>query len=628
MVNSSSTLKACKKVVRGGISYIYRKWRRSKELVKERWAERGLKEKTLRPTISPYLLLLPFLLLAPTTLAQYNTNWDITNFHSDIEINKDSSITITEHITADFSREKHHGIFRNIPISYRDSYENKFSIKLNIQEITDKNGTPIPYKKSYQGDNINLKIGDPNTLVNKPTTYLIKYKVTRALLDKKDWDEIYWNINGQGWGVPMKSVSATVTLPNNFKQENLGSICFTGQYGSKKQNCTAKVKNGNTLEFKSTNELKPYEGLTIGGHFPKGSVKFPSTTQKLLWFIRDNFMLALPLLVLIFLYHLWYTRGRDPETRTTIVPQYKPPKNLTPTEVGTIIDEKVDSHDISATIIDLAIRGFLTIKESKEKKLFFFNTTEYTFILKNPFDHIMNKSTSLKPHEKATLESMFEGKQEVKLSDLTNKFYKDIPTIKDKVYKQLIENGYFPHNPEKIRKSYLITGVTILFISFFFSSLIIMFIGLASAISFIATGIIVIAFSFIMPRKTKKGAETYIYIKGFEEYIATAEKDRIKFYEDEKILFEQILPYAMVLGVGRKWAEAFKDIYETPPSWYQGHSWDSFNTIYLLDRMNSLNSSMGSTFTSSPRSASGGGSSFGGGGFSGGGFGGGGGGAW
>ena len=137
-----------------------------------------------------------------------------------------------------------------------------------------------------------------------------------------------------------------------------------------------------------------------------------------------------------------------------------------------------------------------------------------------------------------------------------------------------------------------------------------------------------------MPAKTKKGAEAKWQVLGLEEFIRTAETDRIKFQEKENI-FQKLLPYAMALGLAEKWTTAFKDIIKTPPNWYQSSDpnfMNGFNTMYLYHSLNSMTTTANTVMTSSPRSSSSGSwsgsSGFGGGGFSGGGFGGGGGGSW
>lgn len=344
-----------------------------------------------------------------------------------------------------------------------------------------------------------------------------------------------------------------------------------------------------------------------------------------MWFLTDNWGFFLPILTFIIFYYLWYTRGRDPSTsRNTIMPIYTPPDNLSPSEVGTLIDETVDMRDISSAIIDLAVRGYLKINETKEKK-FLTESTTYEFELLKDFE----SDSTLQKHERMLLSAIFSSGNSRKLKDLENEFYTSLPGIKDQIYDQLVKKGYFPAAPDKVRNAYSILGYVLLGGCVFGISVLIIFFSVSVIIGLALSGIIILIFAKRMPAKTKKGVDTYILIKGLEEYINTAEKDRIKFQEKENI-FEKLLPYALTLGIAAKWAGAFEGLYKNPPSWYTSNDpnfHSNFSSLYLYSRLDHISTNMQSTFTSSPRSASGGGSGFSGG-FSGGGFGGGGGGSW
>ncbi len=318
----------------------------------------------------------------------------------------------------------------------------------------------------------------------------------------------------------------------------------------------------------------------------------------------------------MFYFYLWWTRGREPEGRKTIIAQYKPPDNITPGELGILIDQKVDMKDISATVIDLATRGFLKIEEIETKKIIF-KGKDYKFIKKKNYQD----DKSIKRHEEEILEGIFGySKKEVLLSDLKEKFYTHLPKVKKYLYQEVVMHGYFKVNPDKVRQIYLgieigfgIIG-TFLFIAFS-STAVIMSIWTSSAI--------IIVFSFFMPKRTKEGTLAYEHAQGLKEYIYTAERYRMEFAEKEKI-FEKLLPYAMIFGIAGIWAKKFKDIYKEAPDWYVGAYPGRFSTTSFTNSMNSMSKGMGSTFRSAPS----GGSGMGGGGFSGSGFGGGGGGGW
>ncbi len=335
----------------------------------------------------------------------------------------------------------------------------------------------------------------------------------------------------------------------------------------------------------------------------------------------------------MFFFNLWWKRGRDPSTgRDTIMPEYKPPEGLTPAEAGTILDERLDMQDISATIIDLAVRGYIKITETEDKKLFFSETSHEFELLKS----IDNEE--LQSYEKEILKAFFGIYPSIKatcsLATLKNSFYQHLPAINKNIYASVVKNGYFQQSPEQVRNIYAGVGIALialpifLFVFFMNSG-----IAITLPIGLVVSGLIILAFSRIMPARTTKGVEMRRRILGLEEFIRTAEKDRLAFQEKENI-FEKILPYALALGVAEKWAKVFDGLSMTQPSWYQGGTGfgPNFSTYIFIRHMQQLNRNMNTVFQSAPRSygsrgAWSGSSGFGGG-FSGGGFGGGGGRLW
>lgn len=576
------------------------------------------------------IILLCCILFSQNTIHAYGWDWEIDSFESNIVIQEDSSIIVTEKAVADFSREEHHGYLAIIPIRYKNQYGHDFALRFKVLEIKDENGTAWPYEEIHEGDNVQLKIGDPVKYLNKPSTFIISYKIERAITQFDDHKELYWNVTGNEGEVQIENATSTITLPNKVKTSDLRAKCYTGKTGSSEEACSIAI-NGNTIKIAATRTLNPLEGLTIVVGFPKDAVANPGFSQEAIWFLADNWGYILPVLTFGIFYYIWLKRGRDPKiNRNTIVPMYTPPDNLRPSEIGAIIDERVDIRDITSSIIDFAVRGYLEIIEKKEKK-FFIITTEYEFKKLKDFSNDSN----LESYEKQILEGIFDNSDHIKLSDLKNKFYEYLPKIRNKIYEIIVKKSYFPASPEKTRQNYLILGIIIIAGSFLTMSFLSVYLPLSFIFGSLLSGGIIIAFSKFMPAKTKKGVEVYYKILGLEEFINTAEKDRMKFQEKENI-FEKLLPYAMALGVAEKWTKAFEGLYINPPNWYKSsdtsfHS--HFSSVNLYTRLNRLSTNMSSTFVSSPRSsgsgssASRGGSGFSGG-FSGGGFGGGSRGAW
>ena len=443
-------------------------------------------------------------------------------------------------------------------------------------------------------------------------------------------------MTGNNWPVPIQQVSATITLPS----EAITKVaCFEGSYGST-SNCESRQLNKTTAAFTS-NDLGFNEGLTVVVGYPKGLVPIiiippPEnplaglfTTQSLATFIIT--LLAGAGLVILF----WFRRGRDywvkrrfaddPLARheikpigshETIVVEYSPPENLRPAEIGTLMDEKADTADVTATIVDLASRGFLTIKEIEKKWLF--RSTDYELTK-------MKKDTSeLVSFEKELLDRIFGDGETVKLSELKTKFYQDLKVVKDELYKDMVSKKFFYENPESVRRKYMFIGLggailggVLLFFGFNVPLVVLIPFALGASL----TGAVLIVISNFMPRKTAYGREMYRRTRGYALFVTRAEKYRQQFFE-KKNLFNEVLPYAIVFGVTEKFAKAFKDMGIEPqqPSWYTGSR--PFNTALFGASMANFSNSVGSAMAAAP-----GGSGFSGGG-SGGGFGGGGGGSW
>ena len=555
----------------------------------------------------------------------------IGSFDVTIKINSDASIQVSEQIKLDFDNlPGKHGIFRDIPIKYAARGGN-FNLRISDISVSDENGTLYPYTISYPSNTIQIKIGDPDKLVSGQILYIINYKINRAINYFDDHDELYWNATGNEWQVPIEKSSAKVILPNPIEKMQAQAACFAGDFGSQAP-CLGidyeyQTDNQvNAVIFTQPSLFTPDQSLTIVVGWPKGIVAQPSVLQNIFDTLKDNWILVLPLFTLIIMFYLWRTRGRDPKGRGTIIAQYEAPDNLTPAQIGTLIDERVDQKDISSEIIYLATKGYLKITRT-ENKGFIFKHEDYLLEkLKEPDD--------LQNFDKKIIDGLFShgDHKTVKLSDLKNIFYKELPDVKNKIFDSLILSGYFPEKPSKTQGKYIIIGALLLFGTTLFAKLLGGIIGTFAIGSLIASGIIIIIFGTVMPVKTKRGVDAKEYILGLKEYLQVAEKDRIKFHnapEKNPEHFEKLLPYAMILGVEREWAEQFKNIYNQPPSWYSDSLGGTFNSIILISALNNFNhSSQAAMFSAPGGGAAGGGSGFGGGGFSGGGFGGGGGGSW
>jgi uncharacterized membrane protein len=535
----------------------------------------------------------------------------IKSFDTQIVVNLDSSVSVTETIVYDSEGLQKHGIFRDItPVSSEGE-----PMEIKSVSVVDENGAPYQWQRQTNDGDVRLKIGDPERTFRGEKTYVIKYDAMNAVAHG-DIDEIYWNVTGSNWPFSIEQTSARVLLPSGASVTQ--QSCYIGAKGS-----TEGCSSGEF--FSSDRALSAGEGMTVAVGFPSGVVEeyVPTLKDKVLKLLSVWWPLLLPIITFIVMYRKWDKKGRDPKGKGVIVPQYDVPDQLTPLEVGAILHEKVKTDIISAEIVYMAIKGYIRITQLNKKFLKIINNKDYELEL------LIQSSDIQHDFDRKIIKGIFGPSpitgQVKKISDLKNIFFMEIPAIEKSVSKSLLDKKYYAHLSTNAYKM-PVAGIVVLLISFFSSNAIG---GLQTFLVVLGSIIVTIGiwalFQKLMPSKTIKGVETKEYLLGLKEYLRIAEKDRLAFHnapDKNPELFEKLLPYAMVFGVEELWAKEFEGIYVTPPVWYVG-AYDTFSVAHFGRDMASLDSFVTKAVSSTPSS-----SGSGGGGFSGGGGGGGGGGSW
>ena len=582
-----------------------------------------------------FSIFLIFFFVAKVVFGQ--SSYIINNFNSAIKIEKTGEVKIAETIDVDFLNIEKHGIFRDIPYIYEDENGNKTYSKVEVVQVL-QDGRVATVKKSNNGSFLNLRIGDADKEISGKHKYVIMYTASGVLASFENYDELYWNITGNGWDAPIASTTAIITTSQDAI---ISGDCYEGMYLSE-EICGNQIENSSNVKFWTTRKLLAGEGMTVvagleKGVFPIITVERPKTFFENLFSPPSIFIFFITLFSgILFLIKLWNKYGRDSWYRgisgmmgkkateevkpigahEPVVVEYAPPEKLPPAIVGVLADERADTLDITATIIDLASRGFLKITEIP--KSWIFGKVDYLL------SEISKDRSKLFGYEKELLTRLF-SKNEIKTSELKTTFYDDLAKVKEKLYEELISKKYFPHNPNNERNKYLIIGFLMIFAGIFTgvfaaSSEIAIFTSFGIAIAIL--GIITLVISRFMSKRTAVGRELFRRIKGYRLFIDQAESYKQKFFENKNI-FTEVLPYAIVFGLTEKFAKAMKDIGLKPqnPSWYTGVH--AFSLTNFSSSVNDFSSSMSTAIASTPSSSGGGG-----GGSSGGGFGGGGGGSW
>jgi Predicted membrane protein (DUF2207) len=544
------------------------------------------------------------------------------HFDEQIFVRTDGTIDVTETIEAQFIGSWH-GIYRTIPVEYSDPHGLNYTLFIEDVSATDDVGQKLKLEQNREGRYVKFKIYVP-AAEDATRTITLHYRVLDAIRFFADHDELYWNVTGDEWQNAIELVTARIVLPEGVT--GLHAIAYTGVFGSHAQDAQVEI-GSNYVQIRSSRRLGYRQGLTAVVGFDKGFVQPPSAGEQFMRLLRSNLPLFIPVIAFFVMLWLWWTRGRDP-ARNAISVQYDPPDKLTPGECGTLVDNEAAMRDITATLVDLAVKGYMTIEQKDESHLLgLTHSKEYIFHLKKP----PAEWDSARSHEQEMLSALFDdgATTDVRLSDLQNHFYTHLPAIRDRIFNALMSDGYYLHRPDTVKQGYMGAGILIGFLMTAGTRFLSAITGIASGtwvIAGLATGAVIAIFGWFMSARTITGARALEKVLGFEEFLGRVEKDQIERLQKTPELFEKFLPYAMALQVEKKWVQAFSGIAMQPPQWYQGTYGSGFTPYFLVNDLNSMSMQAGSVMASAPRSS--GGSGFGGGGGSGGGFGGGGGGGF
>jgi uncharacterized membrane protein YgcG len=598
-------------------------------------------------------------------------------FKSDIEVLESSDLIITETIKVFANgQDIRSGIFRAIPNTYVSKQGVKFRVQYEILEIL-RDGSIENYHQKKENGYSYIYLGSENYfLPSGDYTYTIKYKTNKQIGYFDEFDEIYWNVNGNNWNFTTEKIEATITLPKGADIENY--TAYTGAYGETNKDYKVIQIADNIVKFESTKMFNPKENMTVAVGWPKGIVYEPDTQEKILEFFKDNMIVFIGLLgtLLAFLVHLanWKKVGVDPDTGT-IIPMFKPMKGLSPSAMRYILKMNVDDKAFTAALVSIATKGALTIE--KKSKIY--------HLIKTPAANV----TELTKSELCIVNSLFSSGNTFKLTNSKHSQLSSAMRIFNDAEKDLHEETYF-----KLNRKHLIAGIVlsfltiasmfilrgstlnfgsllqftpVLFIGFmmfrniksFLKNIIgivfgvmFLFIFFVSSNTSIMTSfevivmviiifvliIINLLFAYLMKAPTLFGRKEMDKIEGFKMYLKTAEEERLDSLnvpDKTPQLFEKYLPYAIALDCENQWSKKFENIIQnaidtgtyTQPIWYIGGS-RGFNPGNFTNDIGRRFNNAVNTSSTAPSQRSSGGGGISGGGFSGGGGGGGGGGGW
>jgi len=629
-----------------------------------------------------------FLLLAavlPASAEEF-----ISSYHSIVEVAKDGTLTVTEAITARAEGDRiKRGIFRDFPLYALDKDGNRTKVGFKVLSV-ERDGAPEDWHTENIDGGIRIYTGNADRLL--PTgehIFQITYTTDRQIRYFDSYDELTWNVTGNGWQFPMREISATISLPQGARPTD--TAVFTGKLGATGKDARI-LTEGNDVFFASTRPFYPGEGMTVAVKLPKGVLDPPSASQQREWWLRDRLALIIAglglLIVLAYYYRAWAAVGRDP-VAGVIVPRWHPPEGLSPALVNYVDGRGFADGGwtaLSATALDLAVKGFVTIEDLKNGLII--RRTEKKIEDSLPVGQRTLLSSIGAPGNSLTIDKANGATVQKVGSDFRasiekehrGKYYRsnsgfivgglvlsfgiivatlifgsfdeaDIGTIISLAMAAVffaVSATIFGKQRRRGRGILSrLGGIVFMAISGFLAfSLIAGVVGRiffehvhdANTLAVVALALIVLVnvlFVLVMGAPTPLGRQLMDAIEGLRLYLTVAEKDRMNMQGAPQMSpqhFETLLPYAVALGVEKPWSKAFETWLAAAsagaaayaPTWYNGN-YNSFG-----DRIGGFSSSMASTIASTiPAPPSSSSSSFsGGGGSSGSGGGGGGGGGW
>jgi hypothetical protein len=626
------------------------------------------------------LVALGVLLGLPTAALAADTE-HIVSFTAAYDVQADGGMDVTETLVWDFGGGEHHGIKRYVITQqgYQNSTTQHRVYEMSDVRATSPSGAPADVDVSELGANTVIRVGDPNQTVAGTQTYVIRYHLAHVVNGFPDHVELFWNVTGDQTSIPTDKVSVTVHGPAAVTR----AACFYGAQGATTQ-CAAQpgatatfsagpipayqqvsvVSSFPTSAFTDTSPDLRSGGTDTSGSFSEGGSTLSPGVARAVSLLGVGAGITVPVLAAALMGFLVWTRGRD-EQYAGLTPgltpvggaegqvvrgsrpgavavQFQPPQGVQPGMVGTIIDETANTIDVSATVVDLAVRGFLTVREVPGAGMFSRTDWELTALPPPAGEELLT-------YEQVLLNGIFRDSNPVLLSALKNHFATTLSSVQSDMYAEVVRRGWFRKSPQSQRRAWTGLGTVLLFLGvgsgWFFglhSSDVDARAGLGLpvpsgiilAAGLVIAGLIVNLLGRRMAARTASGSAVLAQSLGFKQYLLTAEANQIAFDEAANI-FSRYLPFAIVFGVADRWAKVFADVAQAAaaagqtmvmPSWYVFGPGGFGGFQDIASGVDSFSTTASGTFTSTPGSS--GSSGFGGGGFSGGGGGGGGSGSW
>jgi hypothetical protein len=396
----------------------------------------------------------------------------------------------------------------------------------------------------------------------------VTYTVDGAVIDLGDHQEARWQV-ASGWDVDVVFLRASFIAPDPPER----IVCLAGALGSTSPCEAAATDHGQVLRVVQQN-LKAGNRIDLSVGLPAGTVpanaRFDGASARAGAFaitpVSGAGLGLLTLLVLGGFLLLWRARGRDGKALATDIGpvdvlmrdgervSFASPDGVLPGQIGTVVDERVDPADITATVIDLAVRNYLYIARRDQG---------WVIVRRNAPDD------ALTGYERAVLDAVLPaGKDQVSVTDLSTV---DLGPVREALYTDVVARQWFTHRPDREHGGWAMAGAGLVAAGVAATVVLALTVGHALlGIALVIGGIAVFLGARWMPARTKRGSVLVQQVRGLLTYLRTAEPGSIP-DGDRELVFSRSLPYAVVLGNPEQWLSRFG---ESGLYWYEGATAD------------------------------------------------------
>jgi hypothetical protein len=460
-----------------------------------------------------------------------------------LKVERDGLLSVEETITV----RKGERLNRDSPLRIKTS-DDQDRVFVIVDPRLEGNGSA-----EATADSFTVRVGEGKSV--------LRYKVDGAVIDIGNKQEVRWQI-AAGWDAKLGLLKATFIAP----ERPVSVTCLGGARGSDTLCARARTESNGVTRVDMQN-LNAGDRVDLAIGLPGGTVpanaKFAEPVKVAGAFALTPFsgfgLLGLTALLLAGVALLWAARGRDAKALATDVGPvdvlvhengtvaFASPDGVLPGQIGTVTDERVDPVDVTATIIDLAVRNYLWVEQLQD---------DWRIVPRNPADE------SLSVYERAVYESVPQNGVTVSTVSV------DMARIKAAMYSDVVEREWFKRRPDHDRSRWLWIGAGVAVLGAALTAVLALTVGNALiGLAVVIAGIALALGARLMPARTKRGSVLLAQVRSMQGYLRTAGPASIP-DADRELVFSRSLPYAVVLGEAPRWVEAFAS--GTELYWFSG----------------------------------------------------------